>query len=80
MIPCWFEEGPGLAHTILSPPDVPFWSAAADDATRRRWCRLGAEGAASVEEERMYKILGAILVAALVADFIWVIRTALSVH
>jgi len=28
----------------------------------------------------MYKILGAILVAALVADFIWVIRTALSVH
>jgi hypothetical protein len=28
----------------------------------------------------MYKILGAILVAALVVDFIWVIRTALSVH
>jgi len=28
----------------------------------------------------MYKILGAILVAALVADFIWVIRTALRVH
>jgi hypothetical protein len=28
----------------------------------------------------MYKIVGAILVAALVADFIWVIRTALSVH
>jgi hypothetical protein len=28
----------------------------------------------------MYKIVGAILVAALVVDFIWVIRTALSVQ
>jgi hypothetical protein len=27
-----------------------------------------------------YKIVGAILVAALVVDFAWVIRTALSVH
>ena len=27
-----------------------------------------------------YKIVGAILVAALVVDFTWVIRTALSVH
>jgi hypothetical protein len=35
-------------------------------------------------EEQMsdtgYKIAGAILVAALLVDFIWVIRTALSVH
>jgi len=30
--------------------------------------------------DTMYKIFGAILVAALVADFVWVIRTALSVH
>jgi len=27
-----------------------------------------------------YKIVGAILVTALVVDFAWVIRTALSVH
>jgi hypothetical protein len=27
-----------------------------------------------------YKIVGAILVAALIVDFAWVIRTALSVH
>ena len=27
-----------------------------------------------------YKIVGAILMAALVVDFAWVIRTALSVH
>jgi hypothetical protein len=27
-----------------------------------------------------YKVVGAILVAALVVDFAWVIRTALSVH
>ena len=27
-----------------------------------------------------YKIVGAILVASLVVDFVWVIRTALSVH
>ena len=27
-----------------------------------------------------YKVVGAILVLALVVDFIWVIRTALSVH
>jgi hypothetical protein len=30
--------------------------------------------------DSMYKLVGAILVAALVADFVWVIRTALSVH
>jgi len=30
--------------------------------------------------DTMYKIVGAILVAALVVDFAWVIRTALSVH
>jgi len=28
----------------------------------------------------MYKILGAILVAALIADFAWVIHTALNAH
>jgi hypothetical protein len=30
--------------------------------------------------DSMYKLAGAILVAALVVDFAWVIRTALSVH
>jgi hypothetical protein len=30
--------------------------------------------------DTMYKVVGAILVAALVVDFAWVIRTALSVH
>jgi hypothetical protein len=30
--------------------------------------------------DMMYKVVGAILVAALVVDFAWVIRTALSVH
>lgn len=28
----------------------------------------------------MYKLAGAILVAALLVDFVWVISTALSVH
>jgi hypothetical protein len=30
--------------------------------------------------DSMYKVVGAILVLMLVIDFIWVIRTALSVH
>ena len=34
---------------------------------------------AAARRDAMYKLVGAILVAALVADFIWVIRTALSV-
>jgi hypothetical protein len=28
----------------------------------------------------IYKVVGALLIAALVFDFVWVIRTALSVH
>ena len=57
--------------------------------TRNDYKRLNSQQVRGVEldcrhfnrgRDGMYKILGAILVAALVADFIWVIRTALSVH
>jgi hypothetical protein len=39
---------------------------------------LRADNVETPERDAMYKIAGAIMVAALVIDFIWVIRTALS--